>query len=1363
MRFASVLLVLLMAVASFAATVVPLNNDVQANSDLEFETVAASVDGITVELNATGIVIENVDRPQGAFSHIYWNNSGVSGTIGNPEIPVYRFIVEIPYGAEVVASILNQSSVQLSLLNIDTEGSAQLEPVLPPLEKIEGAVQEFVMNTDAYNVDSFSGESSVAVEDYFILRGHSYALVAINPVDYNPAQGLINVTNEISVQLDFVGGDFVETLERHERYSTVQFDALTNDISINGNVYANTVQLDNLPVRPTMIIVNDDITGFDTAIEPYIAWKETMGWDVTLTSINDFNGSNSEIKAYIQTAYDEWDVPPSFVLLVGDTPSIPHWVGGGSDNPANDLEYVQLDGPDYFADISVSRFPVRTVSQLTNAINKTLQYEQGTWTGDNDWINHATFIAGVDNNNITEGTHNWVINNHMDGEGYTSDRLYEVTENATAGDVTDAINDRRGLVTFSGHGSETTWHDGPEYTQSMVRALTNDTFPFIQSYACVTGKYTETECFAETWIREDTGALAFMGSSVNSFWTEDDIMEKEVFDGFFANPNGVNFTWVYGMMTVGKVGLYTHDGNTPSVRRYFEMYNIMGDGSVNLYSEVPVELDVTMLGTMFLGQTELEVSISNVPDWAFVTARSSTEEDVLAYGYVDESGSITLTFDPAPGLPGDLMVAITGNNIATYQATLPIVAADGPYVVVDSVAVVDAAGWNPNDAFDHDETVKLNLYMKNIGVETAVAPSVVISCEYGDIAISDAEEIYGDIAVGSVIFVEQAFEVTAGTEIDDLTSLDFEVVTTIGDDDFESSFALEICSPVMALAAPEFVEISGNTNEWPDPNETLTMTIGISNTGHSPLKTGTINIINTDPMITITVVDDTFDQVEPGQIGTTQFTMETSVLIPQGHEVSFDIQYSSDNGLAGSEQLTITVGDMNYRPTGPDNYGYSAFDMGDGEHSVDFEWTEISADLGGSGTRIDFTQDDESFHYDMPFTFVYYGQDVTEYSVSSNGYVSLSNFVPSEDPSNSGIPAGDGPWAMVAPYWEDLSPQRANSGGVWSFYDETNNCLIIEFNHVEEFNEDDGFATFQVIFYDPAHHTTVTGDGPIVFQYADSYSPVDGTIGIEDPGEMDGIQYFFNGDYDATAAPISGPYTIAFIPGEYILLNEPTNLVASLSDEEAGVVDLTWNHNDMMAAGVAPGSDDDIESNYEGKDLELGVIDPEDVGRNLVLDDLDELVQFYIYRQYGMNTTLVDSATVTNYQDTLPSEGTYNYYVSAIYDEGQSPASNVATVQWGDTDVDENDGLPLEFAINAVYPNPFNPTVNVEIAVPMRSIVKAEVYDMLGRKVATLVQDQLSPGYHRLSWTAEGASGIYFLRVQSQNNWSEVRKLIFMK
>ncbi|MDP8208559.1 MAG: S8 family serine peptidase [Candidatus Electryonea clarkiae] len=91
------------------------------------------------------------------------------------------------------------------------------------------------------------------------------------------------------------------------------------------------------------------------------------------------------------------------------------------------------------------------------------------------------------------------------------------------------------------------------------------------------------------------------------------------------------------------------------------------------------------------------------------------------------------------------------------------------------------------------------------------------------------------------------------------------------------------------------------------------------------------------------------------------------------------------------------------------------------------------------------------------------------------------------------------------------------------------------------------------------------------------------------------------------------------------------------------------------------------------------------------------------------------------------------------------------------------EGIPLEFGVVAAYPNPFNPTVQAVVAVPRRSIVQVEIYNMLGRSIAQLSPGELKPGYHRISWTAEGPSGLYFLHFTNDSGWREVRKVVYMK
>ncbi|MBD3166193.1 T9SS type A sorting domain-containing protein [bacterium] len=157
--------------------------------------------------------------------------------------------------------------------------------------------------------------------------------------------------------------------------------------------------------------------------------------------------------------------------------------------------------------------------------------------------------------------------------------------------------------------------------------------------------------------------------------------------------------------------------------------------------------------------------------------------------------------------------------------------------------------------------------------------------------------------------------------------------------------------------------------------------------------------------------------------------------------------------------------------------------------------------------------------------------------------------------------------------------------------------------------------------------------------------------------------------------------------------------------------------------------------------------------------ELDDLVEYVIYR----DTDEIARTDATTYMDQLDEFGTYEYTFQAVYDEGTSDMTDPLSVEYTGMGVGEGDNLPTEFAIEGTYPNPFNPTVNIRIAVPELSKVQVAVYDVLGREVAVLNQQQLRAGYHTLQWRATGTSGVYFLRVQAENGWSDIRKLIYMK
>ncbi len=89
--------------------------------------------------------------------------------------------------------------------------------------------------------------------------------------------------------------------------------------------------------------------------------------------------------------------------------------------------------------------------------------------------------------------------------------------------------------------------------------------------------------------------------------------------------------------------------------------------------------------------------------------------------------------------------------------------------------------------------------------------------------------------------------------------------------------------------------------------------------------------------------------------------------------------------------------------------------------------------------------------------------------------------------------------------------------------------------------------------------------------------------------------------------------------------------------------------------------------------------------------------------------------------------------------------------------------LPFEYALDQNYPNPFNPVTTIQFSLEKSGKTVLEIYNILGQKVATLVDGNLNAGAHRYQWNASGlASGIYFYRLRS-DNFVATKKMVLVK
>ena len=137
---------------------------------------------------------------------------------------------------------------------------------------------------------------------------------------------------------------------------------------------------------------------------------------------------------------------------------------------------------------------------------------------------------------------------------------------------------------------------------------------------------------------------------------------------------------------------------------------------------------------------------------------------------------------------------------------------------------------------------------------------------------------------------------------------------------------------------------------------------------------------------------------------------------------------------------------------------------------------------------------------------------------------------------------------------------------------------------------------------------------------------------------------------------------------------------------------------------------------------------------------------------------------------TGPSDTT-KFYGSVDYVPwlGTKPSLTPAGGPGGDEKEQETGKFPGEYALSYNYPNPFNPVTQLRYHVPQPGgKVSITIYDVLGRRVKTLMDEHKTPGFYAITWNGRNdrgnpsASGIYFVRMKARN-FENTKKILLLK
>ncbi len=169
------------------------------------------------------------------------------------------------------------------------------------------------------------------------------------------------------------------------------------------------------------------------------------------------------------------------------------------------------------------------------------------------------------------------------------------------------------------------------------------------------------------------------------------------------------------------------------------------------------------------------------------------------------------------------------------------------------------------------------------------------------------------------------------------------------------------------------------------------------------------------------------------------------------------------------------------------------------------------------------------------------------------------------------------------------------------------------------------------------------------------------------------------------------------------------------------------------------------------------------------LTDQRALFGYRVFRNGVSHATLPNSNTLT-YTDVAVEDGTWEYYVRAIYNNPltTSEPSNTITVVIEDGLVGNNENVATLNNTLSVSPNPFSESSNLSFSLKSADDVRVDIYNVRGQLVNTLVNSNLSQGEHTIQWNGTDArnnkvsNGIYFYKITA-SDYNRSMKTIYMK
>ncbi len=687
-------LLIMLTVVTFGQQWVAIKSNTP--STIQTTLVSSSENQITVNLQVPGFYTYEVTTPRGEANIISVPRTVSTAAAGEPNLPMIA--VPVIIGDRALMHIEVAESEFTDYENIEVAPSKGDFPRSIDPEEVPYTYGE------CYSQDAFFPAQIAILDEPYIHRDVRGQNMMIVPFQYNPVTKVLRVYNRLTLSMVKDGDDNRNIIENRMRSFSLdpEFKAMYENRYIN---YAESMSR-YTPIEEAgelLIICHD---AFMTAMQPFVAWKKQIGRPTTMVGTSTAGATAEAIKSYITNYYNSH---PNLtdVLLVGDVAQIPGvYISAGSGSYGysgyGDAQYGQTVGTDYYNELIIGRFCCENEAQVTNHVNKVLNYER-------DLNASATWLPigqGVSKNEGAGGGHygeadyehiDLIRNDLLDYNYTTVHRDYQGVSgvSSSAAIVSQHINEGVSIINYCNHGSETSWGVF-SYSNSHVNALTNDyKLPYIISVACLNGKYDRSgDCFAEAWMRatnnsngNPTGAIGGMFSYISQPWQPPMYGQDEMVDILVELQSSNIRHTMGGVSANGNMAVLDLGANQNANKGTYNTWILYGDPTLTLRNAVPTDMGVSHASSMSTSATSFTVNATN-GNGALATLTRNGE--IMGSATIN-NGTCNITF-AAPGTTGTATLTVFGYNKITYIATINITGGGGTQYNVTVSANPTAGG-----------------------------------------------------------------------------------------------------------------------------------------------------------------------------------------------------------------------------------------------------------------------------------------------------------------------------------------------------------------------------------------------------------------------------------------------------------------------------------------------------------------------------------------------------------------------------------------------------------------------------------------------------------------------------------------------